>query len=213
MTKRNYFSPVRSAAANQKREQIIEAVLTLLRDEPNFAVISLDAVAKTAKVTRLTVYNQFGSRRGLLEAVFDYLASQGGLHQIREAAAMSNPRLGLNRLIEIFCAFWSSDEAVGRLHDTTATDPEFAEALNERNERRRSVISIIVMRIAAETGVKPCVYLDVGDLIYGLTSYAMFRMLRVGRKPEAVCRIIKSACDSAIESMGSTIGETARLNP
>jgi len=39
-------------------------------------------------VTRLTVYNQFGSRRGLLEAVFDNIARQGGLHEIADAMAM-----------------------------------------------------------------------------------------------------------------------------
>jgi hypothetical protein len=62
--------------------------------------------------------------------------------------AMPDPRAALDRLVEIFCAFWSRDPAVGRLHEAMATDPEFAQALIERNERRRKIIDVLVGRIA-----------------------------------------------------------------
>jgi AcrR family transcriptional regulator len=55
------------------------------------AAFSLDAIAKAADVTRLTVYNQFGSRRGLLEAVFDDIARRGRLHRLNDAMAESDP--------------------------------------------------------------------------------------------------------------------------
>ena len=95
----------------------------------------MDAVAKAADVTRLTVYNQFQSRRGLLEAVFERIASEGGLGRIPEAMARTNPVAALERLIEIFCDFWSHDEAIGRLSEAAASDPEFAQAISERVER------------------------------------------------------------------------------
>ena len=82
MPPRRYVSPVRSAAAAAKRERIVAAAARLLREKVNIAAFTLDAVAKAAGVARLTVYNQFGSRRGLLEAVFDERARQGGLESI-----------------------------------------------------------------------------------------------------------------------------------
>src|SRR3982074_2332534 len=137
MPTRPYASSVRTAAAAEKRERVIDAAARSLREDASLAAFSLDAVAKTAGVTRLTVYHQFGSRRGLLEAVFDDIAQRGGLTEIADAMATPDPRAALDRLVEIFCAFWSRDPAVGRLHEAMATDPEFAQALTERNERRR----------------------------------------------------------------------------
>src|ERR1051325_1178629 len=142
MKRRAYVSSVRSEAAAEKRDRVIEAAAKLLREDASIARFSLDTVAKAAGVTRLTVYNQFGSRRGLLEAVFDDIARQGGLHEIADAMAMPDPLKALDRVVEIFCRFWARDAAIGRLHEAMATDPEFAEALLERNERRRKLVGM-----------------------------------------------------------------------
>src|SRR5713101_1331981 len=117
MTTRPYTSSVRAAAAAAKRDRVIEAAARSLREDASIATFSLEAVAKAAGVTRLTVYHQFGSRRGLLEAVFDEIARRGGLSRIPEAMTMAEPRAALDRLIEIFCEFWSGNDAMGRLHD------------------------------------------------------------------------------------------------
>src|SRR5258708_4234449 len=140
MPPRNYVSSVRDAAAAETRDRVIAAASRTLREGESIARFSLDTVAKAAGVTRLTVYNQFGSRRGLLEAVFDEIAQAGGLHQLADIMTMANPRAALDRMVETFCTFWSRDSAVGRLHDAMATDPEFAEAIRERNERRRKIL-------------------------------------------------------------------------
>ena len=148
-------------------------------------------------MTRLTVYHQFGSRRGLLEAVFDEIARQGGLTEIADAVAMSDPHAALDRLVEIFCAFWNRDPAVGRLHEAMATDPEFAQALIGRNERRRKTVNVLVGRIAGKTA-SPQARQDAVDLIFALTSFAMFAMLRVDRSVDDLCALVKSACRSAL---------------
>src|SRR5712691_8465813 len=114
MRRRAYVSSVRTAAAAAKRDRVIEAAARSLREDASIANFSLDTVAKAAGVTRLTVYNQFGSRRGLLEAVFDDIARQGGLHELADAMAIADPLIALDRVVEIFCAFWARDRAVGR---------------------------------------------------------------------------------------------------
>src|SRR3984893_14073550 len=176
MSTRRYVSSVRTVAAAAKRDRVIEAAARSLRENASIASFSLEAVAKAAGVTRLTVYHQFGSRRGLLEAVFDDIARQGGLTEIAHTMEMPDPRAALDRLVEIFCAFWNRDPAVGRLHEAMATDPEFAQALGERNERRRKAFKVLVGRIAAKS-VSPRARRDAVDLIFALTSLAMFAML------------------------------------
>jgi AcrR family transcriptional regulator len=201
MPTRRYVSSVRTAAAAAKRARVIDAAARSLREDASIATFSLDAVAKAAGVTRLTVYHQFGSRRGLLEAVFDDIARQGGLTEIADAMAMPDPHASLDRLVEIFCAFWSRDRAVGRLHEAMATDPEFAQALLERNERRRTTFNALVRRIAAKTA-SPRARRDAVDMIFALTSFAMFAMLRHDRSVGEVCKLVKSACRSALRPLG-----------
>ena len=206
MPPRAYVSSVRAAATAEKRDRIIAAATKVLRADAGIASFSLDTVAKTAGVTRLTVYNQFGSRRGLLEAVFDDIARRGGLHQIADAMAIADPRAALQRLVEIFCAFWSRDVAIGRLHEAMATDPEFASALTERNERRRKGLAVLIDRIAAKNAPRQA-RRDAVDTTFALTSYAMFAMLRPGRSAEEVCRLLLSACRAALEPLVPTSGK------
>jgi AcrR family transcriptional regulator len=200
MTKRAYVSSVRTAAAAKKRDRVVEAAAKSLREDESIARFSLDTVAKAAGVTRLTVYNQFGSRRGLLEAVFDDIARQGGLHRLGDAMAMPDPCAALDRVVETFSAFWARDPAIGRLHEAMATDPEFADALIERNERRRKLVSVLVGRIAAKATSRRARQ-DAVDLIFALTSHAMFATLRPGRSAAEVCRLVQSACRAALEPL------------
>lgn len=197
MPRRSYVSATRAEAAAEKKERVIQAAARFLREEASITGFSLDAVAKAADVTRLTVYNQFGSRRGLLEAVFDDIARRGKLVRLNDVHAQKDPHAGLSMLIEIFCDFWGSDPAVIRLHDAMAIDSEFAQALLNRNERRRSSIAELVARIA---GPKRSVAAqrDAVDLIFALTSCAMFRMLAEARPVPAVCALIKQAARAAI---------------
>src|ERR1700677_2336030 len=106
MTKRAYSSPAREAAAATKRARVVLVAEQLLRESENAAALSMETMAAAAGVSRLTIYKQFGSRRGLLEAVFDERATQGGLSRIPEAMIIGDPRQALNRLVEIFCDFW-----------------------------------------------------------------------------------------------------------
>ena len=200
MRRRAYVSSVRTAAAAEKRDRVIDAAAKALREDASIASFSLDSVAKAAGVTRLTVYNQFGSRRGLLEAVFDDIARQGGLEGIADAMAMADPHAALDRLVEIFCAFWNKDPAVGRLHEAVATDPEFASALIERNERRRKGLTVLVERIAGKTASRRARQ-DAVDIIFALTSYAMFAMLSPGRSVDDVRHLVQSACRAALEPL------------
>src|SRR5262249_62227896 len=84
---RAYNSPSRIVAATKTRQCIVAAAAAILGTAEGISGFSLQAVAEKAGVTRLTVYNQFGSRRALLEAVFDDMAVRGGVHRIPRVMA------------------------------------------------------------------------------------------------------------------------------
>jgi AcrR family transcriptional regulator len=208
--RKSYVSTIRDSAAAQKRRDVIDAAAHFLREEPSVAKFSLDAIAKRAGVTRLTVYNQFGSRSGLLEAVFDGIARRGGLSRLSDAISDPDPGLGLDRLVEIFCGFWSGDAAIGRLQDAGASDSEFGLAVQQRNERRRPCIREILQRIHPKQA--PVLERDSVDLVFALTSYAVYRSLSIGRKAPSVCKLLKTACRDAarLPAVGKSRKSVAR---
>lgn len=203
MTARTYRSATRAEAAEQTRARIVVAATELLR-QAGVARFSLESVAKAAGVTRLTVYNQFGSRRALLEAVFDELASRGGLHRIPAALADGDPMASLRRLVGIFCDFWGFDsEPMASLHGAAASDTDFAESLAARNERRRETLWVVVRRLVERGEVRARAATDLVDLLFVLTSLPAFTQLMVGKRTRAGARkLIEAAAEDAVRRAG-----------
>jgi AcrR family transcriptional regulator len=197
---RPYNSPARVIAATKTRARIISAAAAILSTAEGSRGFSLQAVADKAGVTRLTVYNQFGSRRALLEAVFDDMAVRGGLHRIPAVMAGPDPQAGLLEIIAIFCDFWSFDpDALGPLHAASAGDPEFGASVRERNERRRRLISVLVRRVAKHRKLRPKALGDLIDVLFALTSFPFFSQLTAGgRRPEAACGLIQGLATEAV---------------
>src|SRR5437868_7766163 len=134
---RTYKSDVRAAAADETRSRIWAAAKELLGAGKGAPAFSLDAVARQAGVARLTVYNQFESKRGLLEAMFDDLAQQGGLTELPAVFAETDVDQALRRFVAVFCRFWSKHGAVmPKFAAVTKMDDEIAASLKQRTERR-----------------------------------------------------------------------------
>jgi AcrR family transcriptional regulator len=204
MSPRSYRSPLRSAAAEKTRARIVAAAAKLLRRR-GIEHFSLDSVARSARITRLTVYNHFGSRRALLEAVFDDRAASAGLHRIPEAMAEPDPHIALERLIAIFCEFWSFDQgAIARLHGVGSSDAEFEDAIRTRNERRRRILSVLVGRMIERNDVRAEAAADLTDLLFVLTSFSVFAELSRGRSKDAACSLVQSSVADAVKRAGAT---------
>jgi len=198
---RPYVSPARAETAARTREALIASAAQLLREQDDFRAVSLDAVAKAAGVTRLTVYNQFGSRRGLLEAVLDELALQGCLPRLQAVMAMPDALAAIDRVVAVFCDFWSGDAAVQRLNEAAGADAELAEAVAQRNERRRELLRVLVARHAADRRIPAKAQAEAVDLLFGLTGSAMFSALRPGRTPAAVCKLLQRTAAQVLDGL------------
>lgn len=193
---RPYTSAKRDAAAAETRRLVLEAAIRLLDDGPG--MVSMETVAKAAGVTRLTVYKQFGSRGGLLEAVFDENGRRWGIARIAEAMQQPDPRVGVGQAISLLCEFWGSHPSFARLHDAAAADPEFAEALATRNERRRLVFNTLLQRMSGDEAARR----DCVDVIFGLTGMPMFRTLSATRTPAEVAKAMTTAVLAVIDAYG-----------
>jgi AcrR family transcriptional regulator len=191
MSPRPYQSPRRTAGATKTRDQVVKSAAAILSSSEGIGGFSLEAVARKAGVTRLTVYNHFGSRRALLEAVFDQTALLGGLHRIGEVMASgSDPQNALLRIVEIFCEFWGfAPTTIGLLHSAGASDAEFEASVRERNERRRQILSVLVNRMTAGRDIKPQEIENLVDVLFALTSFHFFAQLTAGKRTAA------DACD------------------
>ena len=193
MSPRPYRLGQRQVASDETRARVLAAARDQLAKETSF---SIDAVARRADVARMTVYYQFGSKRGLLEALFDLLAARGGLHQLPDAFRQSDPNVALDRLIEIFARFWSSDRVVmRRLRAMAALDPELDQVLRERAEGLRNGLRVIVSRLPK--GRAPVA--DTVDLLFALTSFENFDLLAGSdRTPDAVAPLVKRAAAAIV---------------
>jgi AcrR family transcriptional regulator len=77
MSPRPYRLGKREEAISERRRRILDAARELLRVSTAYPGFTVDAVARRADMARGTVYYQFGSKTGLLEAVCDDLAEAG----------------------------------------------------------------------------------------------------------------------------------------
>jgi AcrR family transcriptional regulator len=199
MSPRPYRSKVRAEAAGETRARIVAAASELLGATP-YAPFSLESVARKAGVTRLTVYNQFGGRRPLLEAVFDEAAAAAGLDRLGEAMASPDPRRALTLVVERFCAFWAADQQLLlRLQAARAGDSELDDALRERNERRRRLLATLVGRLTQRGEVDPEAAPDLVDVLHVVTSLQVFSELSQGRGVEAARRLVWQMAEAALE--------------
>jgi AcrR family transcriptional regulator len=191
---------LRQAAADETRTRIVQAARQLLLAE-NFREFSMEAVAKAADVSRLTVYYQFESKAGLLEALYNSIAGSGHLQRIPDVFRYGNVALQkIHRFIEIFVQFWESErEVIRRLHGLGAIDPEVGQGLRARNERRRNGLRVLVDQYSVSAlGIKINKQLVI-DKLHVLTSFETFDALAIsGRSADDVYQILRKMADQAL---------------
>jgi AcrR family transcriptional regulator len=191
MTPRPYTPVERQKSVDAGRERILAAARALLEvdDAEQF---SLDAVARRAGVSRMTIYNQFESKPKLLEALFDSFAARGPIAQMGDVFAEPDARAALDAFIAVFGRFWTySRRAHGRLRAAASDDADLAAAMESRNERRRGALTVLVKRLAPH--ISPVVpRAEVVNILYVLLSFETFDAIAgPSRSPNDVVPIIR----------------------
>lgn len=202
MSPRPYNSALRREAAEATRERIVAAAHALLADPGGVSAFTVEAVARRAGVARMTVYNQFGSKAAVLEALFNWLAVRGGIHGpdgVEHALAQPDPLDGVRVMFRALARYYSADRTVKRrVHALAALQPDVHQALALREERRRPFIRTLLDRIAEHRGAPwpPARRDELEQLLFALTSFESFDTLAGPNRgfPEVAPLLGRSAC-------------------
>jgi AcrR family transcriptional regulator len=197
MCPRPYRLGKREAAGGETRARILEAARQLLAAEAATG-LSMEDVARGADVSRLTIYYQFKSRPGLLEALYDYLALRGNMRRMGEVFHESDPAVALEKLVRIFVGFWSSDPVViRRLRAMAALDADISQGIRARDARRQHAASEILKRTVLRRAKKPKpeAQNQAADVLSMLTSFESYDALaRAGHtQAEIIATVISLA--------------------
>ena len=192
MPSRPYELKRRAAAMEERRGQIVAAAREELITGPRF---TLEAVAARAKVSRVTVYAQFGDRDALLEAVYDDLAASGGLQRIPDAFSTEDPVDGLKVLATVFCHFYSLHrELLRRLGALSVLSDDDHSTHETRNARRHHIIGVLLGRAGIDDG-------RLNDTLQALTSFAFVDELAgADRTPDDVAGEVAALVVRAVDA-------------
>jgi len=177
MSPRPYNLGKRQAQISHGRRQILDAARGLLAEATSYRDFTVDAVARRAGVVRATVYYQFKSKPGLLEAVCDDLAEVGGLADLAGAFTEAEAGLAWRRFVEVFGRFWDADRAaMRRLRALAQLDPEVAGVIAARDQRRRQGIEVLLGRLL-DGSVGGAAPEAIARRLHALTSFETFDTL------------------------------------
>jgi AcrR family transcriptional regulator len=200
MSPRPYRSETRKAAADLTRTKIVAAARDVLVDEEGAGRFSIDAVAKKADVSRMTVYHQFGTREALIEAVMDDLAQRGGLPEnLRKAFSTEDPHKMLAQFVTAFIRFNATDPMlIRRLMLLSQTEDAIARV--HRQERRRYAARNVVQRLVAAGLVRAgSSATDAADVLYVLTGFDAYEALTIGdRSRTTIERLLQATVQRAL---------------
>ena len=168
---RSYRLGRRQASVDRTAASILAAARQLVAAGSK---ASVGEIARSAGVSRITVYNRFGSRERLMEALVPARPSPSG----PLGHLPMNAEESLRQRISESCARW-------------AADPGLYRHLPPRPESRAD--RELAERLAAADHLRPgCSIREAEDVIGALTSFAVFDCLHAdGRRPaSAVAEIL-----------------------
>jgi len=204
MSPRAYNLGKRRASVDETRSRILEAARKLLSTEPGPSDLGLEAVARAADVSRLTIYYQFGSRPGLLEALYDYMASRGKMRKMGEVFAEPDSSRALEKMVRTFVEFWASDPVViRRLRGMAALDSEIERGVRARDARRRHIAGEVVRRFHLHPPHPGELKHEnfTADVLATLTSFETYDALaRAGHGERAIAEMVVKLARAALPS-------------
>lgn len=169
----------RRRASPESIDRVLDAAERLIRED-RFYSATMDELAAAAGVSRATVFNRFGSKLGVLQALFTRANEGPEMEAIREAREIEDPVASLEALIEAGCAIWESQGFVHEQLQAIAVLEPGASALVERQrEDQRADLQGLARRLAGAGRLRPGLSQSrAAATLHMLTSLESFLWLR-----------------------------------
>jgi AcrR family transcriptional regulator len=202
MGKRRYEQRLRAEAAAETRQRILDALYQRLREAPADP-ISVDEVARLARVARSTIYLVFGSRSGLFDALTDNLFQGAGYDRLLEATRDPDARETLRGGLEGGVHMYAAHHDVFRVLSSMAKlDPDgVGQALARSEAHRAASMAWLAGRLADQGLLRPDVTPDhAAHVIWLLASFDAYDSLATGRglSPQAVAGILVDTAEHTL---------------
>jgi AcrR family transcriptional regulator len=178
----------RAQSVAHTRQRCIEAARRVIA-ERGLHRLTLSEVARAAGVSRPTVYQQFGSKLSLIDAVTRDLDSRGGYGQLVDALTIEDPVESLHASMRAGYGVYATDpELFRQLYGVAAGDPEVAQLMAMREVGRRNFVSQLVARLDESSRLRPGVTTkDATAILLALTHFVTFDQFQTvpGSRPAA----------------------------
>ena len=202
MSTRPYRQQLRAEAAEETRQRILDTLYERLRTAPAEPV-TVDEIARRARVSRSTVYLAFGSRRGLFDALTGRLLQGAGYDRLMEAVRHPDARETLRGGLDGGARMYAAHLDVLRvLYATGKLDPDGAgRAIANSEAKRLEGMDWLAGRLSEEGHLRDGVTVaDAAHLLWVLAGFDAYDLLARGRRlaVEDVVRILVETAERAL---------------
>jgi AcrR family transcriptional regulator len=199
---RKYEQRLRADSAEQTRRRILDAFADQLRRAPT-EPISLDTLAKRAKVARSTIYTVFGSRTGLFDAFVEDLWARTGLPTLTAAVSHPVAREHLRAGIAAACRMYAADRGVYRvLFSLNELQPgAVGKAVLKMEKERAGGMAYVARRLDEDNALRDDITVEhAKDVLWFLCSFDTFDALYsdLGKSVDEAIDIITQTVETAL---------------
>ena len=175
MDKRRYVQRVRAEGADATRRRILDAARASLENGP-IGALKVDEVARTAGVSRSTVYLLYGSRAGLFDALGRHLRFEAGfddlIREFRKPDALEAMRGAQRAAVHMYAKL---PELARAMFTLSAIDPDAVAAVAAIEDGRRPGQAQIAQRLAEQGYLRDGVTVgEATDILTVITSFQAF---------------------------------------
>lgn len=146
--KRPYELGKRLEQMDENRAAVLRAARELVAGR-GYQRFTLESLAAGSGVTRQTIHNLFGTKAGVLGALLDLIALEGGMEGMAQVMSAPTGEGLIEAFVAVFCGFWARERPLLRqIHAIAVIDLDFGELIGQRNRRRLGAATRILTRLA-----------------------------------------------------------------
>ena len=158
---------------------MLEASEALIREDV-FPSATMDELAAASGVSRATIFNRFGSKLGVLQALYTRCVESPEMEAVRAAFELEDPVMALDAVIETACAMWEAHGLIQEhLQAIVILEPGASDVVEQQKDEQRADLQDLTRRLARAGRLRPGLgEARVGATLHMLTSLEAFLWLR-----------------------------------